>query len=133
MNDLFIQAIEQAASNFTEAASAIEHTFQLEGASSITAAVNRKKFPRKGRCENGYEYFVHGFGYTVIVPPEGQVHVDGGSEGDYFTIYDMALFLETSGLRTDPSYSEIREGCEYLCSTGRLKKVQDGKYWPVLA
>jgi hypothetical protein len=128
MNSSGIQILRHALPSFREAIEAIQHTFQMEDARSIAAAANEKKIPRSGKCENGYDYFVHGFGYTVVIPPEAQVHIDGGSDGDYFTIYDMALFLETSGLHPSPEYAEIREGCEILCTTGELEKVREEKY-----
>lgn len=131
MNAPSIQILRRAVHSFTEAMEAIQHTFQMEDARSIVTAVNEKRYPRRGKCKNGYDYFVHGFGYTVVVPPEGQVHIDGGNDGDYFTVYDMALFLETSELCPSPEYAEIREGCELLYTARELKKVGDEKYRPI--
>lgn len=98
----------------------------LESAVEIVTAVVRKERPRSGRCVNGYEYFVHGAGYTVVLPSGGQVHLDGSGEGDVFTAYDMAHFLEDSGVERGCRVAEVRDVCDELCDIGVITKAARG-------
>lgn len=102
--------------SFSQAFDAITSTFHAASTSDIVSAASRGEIPRKGRCLNGWEYSIHGAGFTVTLPSRGQVHIDWSREGDYFKEYDVAFFMETSGIPERPDLPEIVESLNLLAS-----------------
>ncbi|MFG3142179.1 DUF6896 domain-containing protein [Streptomyces sp. NPDC048211] len=117
--------LEGALAQFSEARDVMRRTFSRESALEIVSAVRRDEIPRKGVCVNGCEYFVHGAGYTVVLPSGGQVHIDGDPEGDFFTSYDISFFLESSG-GARYGNSGVRDACEDFIDQGILRRVGVG-------
>ncbi|MGW0363064.1 DUF6896 domain-containing protein [Streptomyces sp. NPDC002990] len=117
--------LQGALAHFSEARDAMRRTFSRETALEIVSAVRRGEIPRKGICINGCEYFVHGAGYTVVLPSGGQVHIDGDPEGDFFTSYDISFFFESSG-GARYGNSDVRDACEDFADQGILQRVGVG-------
>ncbi len=110
MTDDTREAVTDALASFAQAKRDIELTFSVGSAADIVSAVLKGRKAREGSTLSGLEYFVHGIGYTVVVPSGGQVHFDSGGhgEGDVFSAYDIQLFLETSGRAQLPTIEGIR-------------------------
>ncbi|MFI2224905.1 DUF6896 domain-containing protein [Streptomyces fradiae] len=117
--------LQGALAHFSEARDTMRCTFSRETALEIVSAVRRGEISRKGICVNGYEYFVHGAGYTVVLPSGGQVHIDGDPEGDFFTSYDISFFFESSGGARYRN-SDVRDACEDFADRGILQRVGAG-------
>jgi hypothetical protein len=121
------EAVAGALAVFAQAKQDIELTFSAGSAADIVSAVLKGRQDRQGRTLNGLEYFVHGIGYTVVVPAGGQVHVDSGDpgEGDVFSAYDIRLFLESSGHAPLPTIDDIRLVLNGLHSKGALMRFRN--------
>lgn len=115
-------AVVDALALFLQAKKDIELTFSVESAAEIVSAVLKGRKAREGRTLNGLEYFVHGIGYTVVMPSGGNVHFDSGDrgEGDVFSAHDIQLFLETSGHVPVPAIEEVKSTLSDLHSSGML-------------
>jgi hypothetical protein len=124
-----VTSIREVVHIFREARSRIEETFGRESAKDIVSAVVQGEKPREGITASGEEYFVHGVGYTVVLPNGGQVHMDSSRDGgEIFSVYDMQLFFTTSLVELPPSVDVITRSCEELCMEGLLVKVEGGDY-----
>lgn len=120
--------IDTVIADFSSETAAIETTFGLDSASEIVSAVLRGCGSRNGNCDNGWEYFVHGFGYTVVLPTGGQVHFDGSNEGDFFTKYDLAFFLESDERFKDPDDPAVGKMIADMCARRKIRCLPDGRY-----
>ncbi|GAB3900338.1 DUF6896 domain-containing protein [Kibdelosporangium lantanae] len=121
-------AVEIALLSFAAGKASIEETFGVRGANQVVRAVLTGSRPRRGRCLDGREYFIHGIGYTVVFFDDGQVHIDGDvDDNDVFSSYDVSFFLKTSGIET-VSDREIRPLLDDLVDSGRLRINQRRKY-----
>jgi hypothetical protein len=114
--------------SFTKASAAIRATFSADSAPQIVAAVLKGEMPRNGTCINGWDYYVHGVGFTVVLPSGGQVHFDGSAYGDFFTIHDVTFFLETSEELDEIGLPLVRAWCETMCEQNKLRCLGDAKY-----
>jgi hypothetical protein len=123
--ELSATLLQGALVHFSEARDAMRCTFSRETALEIVSAVRRDEIPRKGVCVNGCEYFVHGAGYTVVLPSGGQVHIDGDPEGDFFTSYDISFLFESSG-GARYGNSDVKAVCEDFVDQGILRRVGVG-------
>ncbi len=94
MNDEARGAVVDALALFLQAKKDIELTFSVGSAAEIVSAVLKGRKAREGRTLSGREYFVHGIGYTVVMPSGGNVHFDSGDrgEGDVFSVHDVRFF-----------------------------------------
>src|SRR5690606_35580889 len=106
--------------------SAISQTFGVTSVPDIVQSVLSGEMPRQGFCSNGWSYFVHGVGFTVVTPEEGQIHMDGSPEGDCFSIYDMALFLETAEMVEQVDAAEVEKQCARLAELGEIIRLRSG-------
>jgi len=122
------EQISRALDAYRMARSQMEHDFNAESTSTIISQVNRGEKPREGTLSNGLEYFVHGIGYTVTLPSGGQVHIDSAPEGDSFSVYDLQLFIETSGEEPVPGISAIADTCNEKVRDGELSSISEWKY-----
>lgn len=120
--------LDEALRCFVQASAAVKATFHADSASGIVAAVLQGERARNGVCDNGWEYFVHGVGYTVVVPSGGQVHFDGSVQGDFFTAYDMSFFSETVDGADKVDVATVNVWCETMCERGSLRRVGKFKY-----
>jgi hypothetical protein len=115
--------------SFREAKVAIGTSFSADSAAEIVSAVVNGKMPRRGRCSNGLEYFVHGVGYTVITEAGGQAHIDScGADGDCFSVYDVRFFMETAGFETVPDIADIRSACQRLATSGVVRQLDPNRF-----
>ncbi|MEU9122471.1 hypothetical protein AB0C96_21860 [Streptomyces sp. NPDC048506] len=115
--------------DFREAKKAIEETFNASSAPEIVAAVLRHDLPRDGVCANGFSYSVHGIGYTVTLPDGGQVHLDGSRDGDFFKVYGLAFYLESSSKFEEMDISAIKHECAILVERGEIHQGRKGDYY----
>jgi hypothetical protein len=113
---------------FREARLRIEATFGRESAKDIVSAVVQGAKPRERFITGGEEYFVHGIGYTVVLPNGGQVHLDSSRNGDILSVYDIQQFFTTSLVEAAPGIDEITSSCDELCMEGLLVKAEGRKY-----
>jgi hypothetical protein len=113
---------------FRESRSRIEATFGKESAKDIVLAVVQGEKAREGVIATGEEYFIHGVGYTVVLPNAGQVHVDSSRNGDILSVYDIQQFFTTSLMEEAPDIEKITIACEELCLEGLLAKAEGRKY-----
>lgn len=118
------EAVTDVLASFVQAKQDIERTFGLASAADLVAAVLKGRKARVGRTLDGLEYFVHGIGYTVVVPSGGQAHFDSGDhgEGDVFSAYDILLFMETSGHVPLPPVDGVKAVLNDLSSEGKLMR-----------
>lgn len=105
------EAVMDALASFVQAKRDIELTFAAGSTEEIVSAVLKGRKAREGRTLGRLDYFVHGVGYTVVVPSGGQVHFDAGElgQGDVFSAYDIKVFLETSGNASQPDVESIKQ------------------------
>lgn len=120
--------MRQVIDSFTQARDAIMSTFQATSCPEIVTAVLKEEMPRNGTCLNGWEYNVHGVGFTVTLPSEAQVHFDGSNQGDYFTDYDIQFFIETSEMLNEVSLPEVVESLNNLSDQNIIRHLDDGRY-----
>ena len=108
----------------------MHRAFQLQSTAEIVSAVVRGEAPREGDLGNGYTYFVHGVGYTVVFPSEAQAHIDASDAGDMFTMYDVRHFLRTAEdpPMEVPDLDEIEAACDRLVEQGVLERTRPGDY-----
>jgi hypothetical protein len=123
-----LEMVERAIGGFSAASAAIKVTFNAESAPEIVSAVLKGRKPRNGVCDNGWEYYVHGVGFTVVLPSGGQAHFDGSKQGDFFTAHDIAFFLETAEGFDEISLQAIQSSCETMCERGIIRCLGDAKY-----
>jgi hypothetical protein len=120
--------LEQVLESFSQAYAAILDTFRADSAPQIVSAVLKGEMPRNGSCINGWAYYVHGIGFTVVLPSGGQVHFDGSEQGDFFTVYDISFFLETAEGLDDVDQSEIIKWCNAMCERKALRCLGGVRY-----
>lgn len=121
-------AVQTVLVAFKAAKEAIETTFGVAGAPAVVGLVLKGFKPREGVCLNGLEYSVHGIGYTVVFPDEGQAHIDGSVDGDLFSVHDVSFFLESSGVDPVPDIEVLEVELEKLLRSGSLHKAGARKY-----
>lgn len=114
--------------SFTEARNSIMSTFRATSCPDIVTAARKREIPRNGTCLNGWEYSIHGVGFTVTLPPKGQAHFDGSNQGDYFTDYDVQFFIETSELLNEAGLAEVVESLNNLSDQKIIRHLDDGRY-----
>ena len=115
----------RAIDSFIEAQRLMRETFGVMTASEVVSEVLQGRAERNGRCHNGYEYMVHGVGYTVVFPSGAQAHIDSCGEGrDCFRIYDIQFFLEDLVGKEFP-LEAVAAACNEYAKSGRLRKVDD--------
>lgn len=112
--------LSDAVAAFRAAKAAIHATFGGTDATAIVRSVRQGDRPRNGHCANGWEYFVHGIGYTVVLPGGRQAHIDASKDGDVFTRYDIAFFAERD---VDPA--ELAA----LAASGTLRAAPGHRYF----
>jgi len=120
--------LTEALNDFRKAKRAIEETFEASSAPEIVSAVLSHSLPRSGTCSNGFDYSVHGIGYTVTLPDGGEVHLDGSRQGDCFTLYDLELYFETSSRFEEMDVEDIERECSLMTEQGVLQKIRTGVY-----
>ncbi|MEV7382057.1 DUF6896 domain-containing protein [Streptomyces lydicus] len=120
--------LTEALNDFRNAKRAIEETFGASGAPEIVSAVLSHRLPRSGTCSNGFEYSVHGIGYTVTLPDGGEVHLDGSRQGDCFTPYDLELYFETSSKFEEMDVEDIERECSLMTRKGVLHEIRTRVY-----
>jgi hypothetical protein len=120
--------LDQVLVSFAQARAAIKATFGVGSAPEIVAAVLHGERSRNGVCNNGWEYYVHGVGYTVVLPSGGQVHLDGSEQGDFFTAYDVSFFLETEEGLDKIDAVTVKAWCETMCERNLLCRAGESKY-----
>lgn len=117
--------IRYAINCFIAARSVMRETFGVTAASEVVAQVLQRRAERNGRCRNGYEYIVHGVGYTVVFPSGAQVHIDSCGEGrDCFKVYDLQFFLNDA-VEGEVSLQSITEACNAYARSGRIRKIDE--------
>lgn len=122
------EVLDRALACFARARVAMRDSFGVNSAPEIVTVVLQGQRPRSGFCINGWEYFVHGVGYTVVLPSGGQVHFDGSAEGDFFTTYDVAFFTETDAQFDELDVATIRAGCEDMAERGFVCRLGGFRY-----
>ena len=118
-----------AVSKFLHARGCLEETFGVRGAGNVVAKVLSAERERSGSCAGGFEYQVHGIGYTVLQPDGGQLHIDAGEgDRDVITVHDIQFFLETALPGVEVDVADIEECCSALAERGVLEVVAARRY-----
>ena len=121
------QLVQASIAAFASAKAAMEAQFGLVGAPAIVRSVLKGMVPRQGKLRDGSEYFVHGIGYTVVFSDEGQAHIDEDL-GDLFSVYDLSLHMQTSGVGPVPGIEELEAVLEVMTESGNLRKGGPKRY-----
>ena len=100
-------------------------TFGARSAADVVSAVVEGRMPREGENVDGSKYYVHGVGYTVILRGEGEVHLDGGSGDDVFSVYDVLNYFESLNLSGMPTLGEIRAALDNMAAAGLVEVVNN--------
>jgi hypothetical protein len=119
--------VRSAVDAFYQARAVMADGFSVQSASAVVSAVLDGSKPRKGKCVNGWDYFVHGVGYTVVLPSEAQLHIDAGKSTDVISLYDIRFYLESLGCDV-PELADLRGQCEALVREGVLGALDGTKY-----
>ncbi|MBE1488908.1 DUF6896 domain-containing protein [Plantactinospora soyae] len=121
-----LRTIEDAIRQFYSAKALVEAALGVTSASQLTERVLRDEAIRHGHCR-GFEYSVHGVGYTVVSPGGEPVHIDSFGDKDGFTVYDIRAYLEGSGDAV-PAVDEIRFACDQLVDRGMIDRIDRATY-----
>lgn len=120
-------AVSSAVAEFVNVRKLMADSFGVASAPALVSAVLSGKMERRGACVNGWQYLIHGVGYTVVTAGGGQVHIDGSDVGDVFTLYDIRSYLDSIGC-TVPGLDVIRQECDRLASCQILERVDEIRY-----
>lgn len=120
-------SVRSAVASFFLARRLVADSFGTASASELVSAVLSGVHPRRGFCSNGWEYFVHGVGYTVVMPDGAQLHIDGSNSGDVLSLYDIRFYMESLDCVV-PSIDEVRRDCDLLATAGNLMQVDEVRY-----
>ncbi|MDT7784493.1 MAG: hypothetical protein QOF58_2912 [Pseudonocardiales bacterium] len=123
--------VRAAVEAFYQARAAMMKDFRARTASDVVSAVLTGSMPRQGNCANGWGYFVHGVGYTVVLPSEAQLHIDAGKDVDVISVFDLRFYLEGIGCGA-LELAAIREQCEALVVEGLLGEL-DGTNFELIS
>jgi hypothetical protein len=119
--------IQSAVATFLQVRGLIADSLGSASATALVSAVLSGAVARRGTCKNGWEYFVHGVGYTVVTAAGGQVHIDGSDAGDVFSVYDIRFYLDGIGCAV-PSVDMIRRECDRLEASRSIERVDEIRY-----
>jgi hypothetical protein len=119
--------VRSAVEAFYQARAVMMEDFGAHRASEVVSAVLNGSKPRQGSCVNGWGYFVHGVGYTVVLPYEAQLHIDAGDNADVISVFDLRFYLEGVGCGA-VELAVIREQCDALVSEGLLGEIDGAKF-----
>ena len=59
---------------------------------------------------------------------EGQAHIDSSNLGDLFSVYDLSLYMQTSGVGPVPGIEELEAVLEVMTESGNLRKAGPKRY-----
>jgi hypothetical protein len=123
-----LQVVQTVIESFRVARAKMNAASGGADATAAVLAVRQGLIPREGVLDDGLEYFVHGVGYTVVMPSEAQAHIDAGSAGDMFTNHDIRTYLRTAedGQLPVLTIEEIRDATDKLSSDGKLVELIEG-------
>jgi hypothetical protein len=121
------EVVSAAIRDFLRGRASMNRAFDASGASDIVAAVLQSRMPREGVTPDGWQYFVHGVGYTVTSPDGAEVHIDAGREGDVISAYDVRNYLQSVNVLPLPEISAIRSMLDRLVDDGLLM-VRENRY-----
>ncbi|TNM32242.1 DUF6896 domain-containing protein [Streptomyces sedi] len=98
------EAVDRALSAFREGRRAMARRGGVASVEGIVGAVLRGALPRAGRTGEGWEYQVHGIGYTVTLADGGDVHLDAAPGGGAcFRAFDVRQYLESASDAAAPA------------------------------
>jgi hypothetical protein len=121
------KVVSEALVEFVRGRDSLRRAFGVADAAEIVEAVLRSGKPREGETPDGWAYFVHGIGYTVILPGGGEIHIDAGRTGDTVSVHDVLGYLESVGESPTPEVAEIRSVLDALVAEGHVG-AEDGRY-----